>query len=249
MRNIMDYTEKYVEEPFEGTMVKIRKKTVIRQCEKYKHKVILEVGCGMSPLFLDYKDFDKLIIVDPSEGFTSNALLFAKKRQLADKVVIIKDFLENVVMKIKEAAEHIDFIIVSSLLHEVDEPQLLLKAIRQLSDNDTVIHINVPNARSLHRLIAVSMGMLESIFERSDQQIKMQRKNTYDMLGLKEEVQKAGFIIIDSASYFMKPFSHSQMQKCLDEDIINEKVLEGLENVIEYFPDSGAGIYVNVRRS
>ena len=46
MRDIKDYTDKYVDEPFESTIVEIRKKTVIEQCKKYKHDHILEIGCG-----------------------------------------------------------------------------------------------------------------------------------------------------------------------------------------------------------
>lgn len=56
MRNIKDYTEKYAGEPFEATMVEIRKKKVMAQCNKYSHENILEIGCGMNPYFLDYKD-------------------------------------------------------------------------------------------------------------------------------------------------------------------------------------------------
>lgn len=38
------------------------------------------------------------------------------------------------------------------------------------------------------------------------------------------------------------------MQMCLDENIIDENVIMGLENVVKYFPEFGAEIYVNVKR-
>ena len=65
MRNIKDYTEKYAGEPFEATMVEIRKKKVMAQCNKYSHENILEIGCGMNPYFLDFKDYRNMVIVEP----------------------------------------------------------------------------------------------------------------------------------------------------------------------------------------
>ena len=61
MRNIKDYTDKYTDEPFESTMVEIRKKKVIEQCSKYSHENILEIGCGMNPYFLDFKDYRHMV--------------------------------------------------------------------------------------------------------------------------------------------------------------------------------------------
>lgn len=38
------------------------------------------------------------------------------------------------------------------------------------------------------------------------------------------------------------------MQRCLDEKIFDDKVLLGLEKLIKYMPEYGAGIYVDVRK-
>ena len=64
MRDIKDYTDKYIEEPFENTMVEIRRRTVIEQCQKYKHDNILEIGCGMNPYFLGFRDYKNMVIAD-----------------------------------------------------------------------------------------------------------------------------------------------------------------------------------------
>lgn len=66
---------------------------------------------------------------------------------------------------------------------------------------------------------------------------------------LKEEMDKAGFKAVDSGSYFVKPFTHFQMQQCLDQKIFDDRVLLGLENLVKYMPEYGAGIYVDVRKS
>lgn len=247
MRDIKDYTDKYVtEEPFESTMVKIRKKTVIEQCEKYQHNNILEIGCGMNPFFLDFKDYKRMVISEPGDMFVKNAKLLATYE--AGQIDVVQGFLEQQVDDIKKMDIDFDFIILSSVLHELDEPQKMLEAIRKLCGDNTVVHINVPNANSLHRLIAMEAGMIEDIHEQSEQMKKMQRRRTYDMVAFRDEVESANFEVVDSGSYFIKPFTHGQMQKCLEAKIIDENVLEGLEKIVKYIPEYGAGIYVNVRR-
>ena len=248
MRDIIDYASKYINEPFEDTIVEIRKKLVIKQCKKYAHRNILEVGCGISPLFRDYKDFDHMVIVEPSGEFVRNAQELVKRECLDDKVSIYNGFAEDISEEIKKAEEEFDFIIISSLLHEVEDPKRLLSGIRSLCADHTMVHINVPNANSLHRLIAFENGMIADIHEQSAQQILMQRHRTYDMQLLVKEVSDAGFCIEDNGSYFIKPFTHTQMQKCLDAGIIDGHVLEGLEKLVKYLPEFGAEIYINCRK-
>ncbi len=246
MRDIKDYTEKYQEEPFEDTMVSIRKKTVIEQCNKYPHANILEIGCGVKPFFLDFPDFENMVIAEPGESFVQVARELAEELPNGKNIKIVQGFLEDCVGEIKALGVEFDFIILSSVLHELDNPQKMLQAIKELCSSKTVVHINVPNANSVHRLIAKELGMIKDVHEQSAQMQKMQRRRTYDKNLLHAEVTKAGFKVRDAGSYFIKPFTHGQMQQCLDKGIINDEVLLGLEKLIKYMPEYGAGIYVNV---
>lgn len=246
MRDINDYADKYVGEPFEATMVKIRRETVIEQCEKYKHDNILEIGCGMMPFFMDFKDYKSMIIAEPSEAFANNARMLSKAE---DKdIKIICGFLEEQINKIKELKINIDYIILSGVLHELDDPQKMLKSILELCGKNTVVHINVPNANSIHRLIALEAGLISDVHQISEQMERMQRRRTYDLSMLVSEITDAGFKVIDKGSYFVKPFTHNQMQQCMEMGIIDQKVLDGLGRLIKYMPEYGAGIYVNIRR-
>ena len=163
-------------------------------------------------------------------------------------ISVISGFLEEQADNVKKLGIEFDFIILSSVLHELDEPAKMLKAVYELCGTDTVVHINVPNANSLHRLIAIEAGLISDVHEQSAQMQKMQRRRTYDMDVLKKEMDEAGFQVVDSGSYFIKPFTHYQMQRCLDEKIFDDKVLLGLEKLIKYMPEYGAGIYVDVRK-
>jgi 2-polyprenyl-3-methyl-5-hydroxy-6-metoxy-1,4-benzoquinol methylase len=245
MRDIKDYIDKYVDEPFESTMVKIRKKTVIEQCNNYVHDSVLEIGCGMDPFFLEFKDFNRMVIAEPGDVFADNARKLAE--DCNSEIFVVNGFLEENVETIKGLGIDFDFVILSSVLHELDEPGSMLESIRSLCNDTTVVHINVPNANSLHRLIAIEAGMISDVHECSEQMQLMQRRRTYDKDSLREEVESAGFEVLDEGSYFVKPFTHAQMQKCIDNSIIDDKVLLGLEKIIKYMPEYGAGIYVNAR--
>ena len=251
MRNIDDYTKEYEVDRFEQRMVKIRQDFLVKEINRYKHDNVLEIGCGLEPLFVcENISFDNWLIVEPSELFTKEAGTLAKAHGIAERVTIIKGFLENEIETVRTALkdkQSLDFIVLSSLLHELENPRKMLEEVHKLCAKDTIVHINVPNAKSLHRLIALECGMIDDEHSISQQSIKFQQHRTYDMDILKKTVEEAGFAVIDQGSYFVKPFTHAQLQRCLDEKIIDESVIRGLEGVSKYFPEYGAEIYVNVK--
>lgn len=247
MRDLDDYVIKYAEEPFEREMVRVRKKVVVEQCVKYNASSVLEVGCGLEPLFADYKAYERMTIVEPSRTFAENARMLAADAGVPNKVRVIVDYIESASTMLLESKDSFDFIVVSSLLHEVDESKALLNAIKNLCGRNTIVHINVPNAKSLHRLIALESGMISDEHDLSSQQIKMQRRRTYDMESLQNEINDAGFDIVSSGFYFIKPFTHAQMQACLDANIIDKKVLKGLEGISKYIPEYGSEMYINAK--
>lgn len=114
-------------------------------------------------------------------------------------------------------------------------------------NENTVIHVNVPNANSLHRLLAKSMGIINSTKDFSENNIRLQTESIFDLESLSELVKKHKFQIIDEGSYFIKPFTHSQMQKIIDEGIISTDVLDGLYNLLDqyYF---GSEIFVEFKK-
>jgi hypothetical protein len=62
--------------------------------------------------------------------------------------MIHSGFLEDISNKI---APDFNFIVLSSLLHEVEKPVFLLENVKNLCSSNTVVHINVPNNRKLSK--------------------------------------------------------------------------------------------------
>lgn len=104
----------------------------------------------------------------------------------------------------------------------------------------------MPNALSLHRLLAVSAGMIPQPDILSQRNIMLQQHHVYTFEALKNMLISAGDIqVLEKGSYFIKPFTHEQMHQCVAQGIFGKKVLDGLYNLTKYLPEHGAEIYIN----
>ncbi len=246
MRDITKYTKCYVEQPFENFQVAYRKKNLLEIINKFNHKHILEVGCGSDPLFNSFRDFNKLVIVEPSVVFYEKASnLLAHNERLKGKVDIINGYFEQSIESLKKYS--FDFIIISCLLHELENAQLFIEKIHQIIGPETMIHVDVPNAHSFHRILAREMGLIESVFEMSTANRHFQQHKIFDLSSLSEIIIENKFQIIDSGSYFIKPFTHKQMDEMVENNIINKEVLDGFYNMTKYMPDLGSEIFINFK--
>ena len=245
MRDLDKYQELYMKEPFEPWQVKMRKKKLLEILSEYPHKHMLEVGCGLEPIFTVFEDLEQLTVLEPGDEFYANA-----KKVLVEKnnqgVELRHQSLEEAQDELK--GQHFDLILLSSLLHEVENPEELLKIVHELSDENTVTIVNVPNAHSFHRMLAVEMGITDDVHTTSENQKAYQQHRIFDMASLKTIVKDHGFQVMDSGSYFIKPFTHDQMGALMGSGIIDEAVLEGLYGMVKHMPELGSEIYVNIKR-
>ncbi|MDA8950963.1 class I SAM-dependent methyltransferase [Pseudomonadales bacterium] len=241
-RNLDDYESKYIDKDhydFEKFQIEFRRRNTLTLLNKNIHESILDIGCGMEPLFGYIDDYTSYAVVEPSDRFYDVAETLASGDK---RISLFHDYIENIAVDVKY-----DFIIVSSLLHEVEDPEFILNAIKKLCHAKSVVYINVPNAKSFHRLLALEAGIISSIYSKSDNQIKFQQTHTYNLQKLEDLVIGSGYAVIESGSYFIKPFSHSQMRMLLANNVVSTEVLEGLENMIKYCPDLGSEIFLTCK--
>jgi 2-polyprenyl-3-methyl-5-hydroxy-6-metoxy-1,4-benzoquinol methylase len=243
MIDIDDYSRKYLGQyadgAFETTLVSVRRKYVLESLARYPHDSILEVGCGLEPLFSFVADA-AFTIVEPSTEFVRNARTLAGTRD----VTVIESYLETAAPSL--AGRRFDFIVVSSLLHEVGDPAALLAAVRSLCNSGTTVHFNVPNVRSFHRLLALEMGLIDDLFEPSETERRFQRHTRFDSDRLQTMLGQSGFRILDSATYFIKPFTHAQMEVLLRSDAFPPRIIEGLDRMSRHLPGLGCEVFANV---
>ena len=240
MRNLERYEKDYSTQGFEYFHIKYRKKMLYSILNRYQPKRILEIGCGLDPLYkyIDW-NYEKYVVVEPIEGFYKKALSKDKRVVCINDYFYASDYLKSL---------EFDFIICSCLLHEVEDPNIMIQDIKSICNESTIVHINVPNAKSIHRLVALEMGLIDDVHDFSERNITLQQHVVFDLQSLTEIAERNELDIIDSGSYFIKPFSSAQMYELIDNDIIDVKVLDGLFGLGKYLPLYGSEIYINCVR-
>ncbi len=239
VRDLVDYGTQYRQLPFEPVQAAFRRRRVLARVVTHRPRRLLEVGCAESPLFTDLLD-QETVVVEPTAVFADNARRLAESR--AD-VAVVEALLEAV--PLEALGGPFDMVVVSGLLHEVPDPQRLLQAVRAACGPRGVVHVNVPSAGSLHRLLAVAMGLIPHASVESGNQRLLQQRHVYDAAGLERELADAGFRIRDRGSILVKPFTHAQMQQLVDEGFLTTQMLEGLDRLAEVLPDLGSEVWVD----
>lgn len=238
-----DYTVQYRALPFEAIQIRYRRKLVLREIGRHAPQRLLEVGCGDLPLFTDLPHDVECTVVEPVPEFADKARRLAGGRQ---RTRVLQCLVEDLVPD----EFRYDMVILSCVLHEARDPMAMLSAVRGLCGPETLLHVNVPNARSLHRLLAVAMGLIPDPGVQSDtQRLMQQRARTYDATSLENELTQAGFNVLDQGSLFVKPFTHAQMQHLVDASFMTPAMLDGLDELVTLLPELGSEVWANARRT
>ena len=250
MRDLDKYTADYNTANFEDYQIEYRKRKILEIIDEYKPQRILEIGCGMDSLFnhVNAEEFDLFTVIEPSSVFYNNALAMSKKVNMNIKCINAYFQYEK-----EYYDDSYDMIICASLLHEIENAEEFLKDIHNISREHTIIHINVPNADSMHRELAKCMGIISSNTQLTERNIQFQQSRVFNIITLTELLRKTwgGVEIIDSGTFFIKPFTHSQMYELMKNKIIDENVLDGLYKLssMPEYKNLGSELYCNIRRT
>jgi 2-polyprenyl-3-methyl-5-hydroxy-6-metoxy-1,4-benzoquinol methylase len=233
-----NYARNYIDLPFEAVLRQYRKRNFFEQLERYAHSRFLEIGCGADPFFKYMDDTELTVAVEPEELFFENIKLMADKRS---DIVLYNDLIENLPEDLK--MNSFNYIVIGGFLHEALNPHLVLQKVRNLCQSDTMVYSYVPNARSFHRLLAHKMGLIDDIYQKSGHDKLFDRQIVHDMETYNNLFTSNGFEVIDSGSYFVKPFTHKQMLALLKYKIIDDTCLDGLYKMTDLLPDMGAELW------
>ena len=170
-----------------------------------------------------------------------------------DKIHVVegaKDLLEQI-PKYNNVIKHLsyfeefktdikfDTIIMGHVLEHIEYPVEILKSVYEWLSDDGVLIVTVPNAKSLHRLAAVEMGLLGSEYELNSRDHELGHYRVYDSQTLLNDAIQAGYNIKASGSIFLKPVSNKQI-----EDNWDERMIDGFFRLGKKFPHNGAEIFI-----
>lgn len=194
----------------------------------FKGKNLLELGPAMGHMtkFL-VNDFENVSVVEGSKELLD---LIPNYDNIEKHHSYFEEF---------ETDKKFDTIIMSHVLEHIENPIKILKLIsRWLSENGVII-ISVPNSKSLHRLAAVEMGLLESEYELNQRDLDLGHYRVYDLNSLKKDIIESSLKIIDEGGVFLKPVSNGQI-----DDNWTDQMVDGFYKLGKKFPDFCAEIFV-----
>jgi SAM-dependent methyltransferase len=194
----------------------------------FKGKLALELGPSSGYMTKSLiKEFETLHLVEGSENLLS---------QIPDYPNIIK---YHSLFEDYDTDNQYDTIIMSHVLEHISDPILVLKKIYNWLKVGGVFCVAVPNAKSIHRLVAKEMGLLKNEYDLNQRDIELGHYRVYDLTILKEHVLQSGFKIVESGGYFLKPLSNGQI-----ESYWSAEMIQGFYKIGKQFQDNCAEIFV-----
>ena len=132
-----------------------------------------------------------------------------------------------------------DNVVLGHVLEHVEQPRALLERVRGWLAPGGRVLAAVPNARSIHRQMAVLMGLLETEQALNDTDRHHGHRRVYDPQSLRGEFLAAGLRIELLGGYWLKPLSNRQIDSAWSAEMIAAAMAVG-----ERYPDIAAEIYV-----
>ncbi len=238
MSNHNDYQLNYQKLSFEDELRKYRMEYVADYLKTIKSTRILEIGCGNDPIHFYFNDFEILDLIEPGEHFYE----FTKSKVADDPRITIQNcFLEEANLRAKN---DYDVIIIGGFLHEIDNPEEVLAAVKNVANPQTRVITYVPNANSFHRVLALEAGFIKSNYEFSENDKAFGRRNVFNQQSIQSLFKHGGFDTVLSDTYFIKPFTHGQMNELMESSFLNEELLRGFFKMSKYLPDMGCEIFL-----
>jgi len=171
-------------------------------------------------------DFEELTVVDGASELLDQ---IPSSPHLVKVCSLFEDF---------EPAGGFDTIVMEHILEHVAEPVPLLLRVRRWLKPGGRILVGVPNGHSIHRLVAVKMGLLGEPCQLNSRDEALGHRRVYTRETLSTDLQAAGLSIDEMGGVFFKPLSNKQIQDHWTEDMIN-----GFYELGKDFPEHAAELY------
>ncbi len=110
-------------------------------------------------------------------------------------------------------SEKFDLILATHVLEHVDDPVALLQRMKSWIQPNGRILIIVPNQESIHRRLAVIMGLQPQLDTLGKRDLLVGHQRVYSLQTLEEDLTQAGFQVMDRTGFFLKTLPNSMMKE------------------------------------
>jgi 2-polyprenyl-3-methyl-5-hydroxy-6-metoxy-1,4-benzoquinol methylase len=167
---------------------------------------VLELGYGDGITFKNLSEYCDLTVVDGSELIVAKAVETAKDLGVDSR--IYHGFFENFISEDK-----FDFIFASHVMEHVEEPSQIVKKLAEWLKPSGKAIIIVPNAESIHRRLAVLLGLQPELNTLSDRDKLVGHLRVFTLFELKELFKTSEWSIEEERGFFLKPLANFQLEK------------------------------------
>lgn len=236
-RNMDNYVRDYKSLPYESIQEEFRRIELVKALDEFSWQSLVEVGCGNNSITIYLKDFKRAVIIEPVKELLDRNLM---NRESDERLSGFHGYLTQFEQR---SNEKFDVCVLSSLLHEIsNQSEMLIDCWNLLKPGGKLV-VNVPNAMSLHRILALNKGLIKSVFEISQTQKRMQQLSPpFSTETLEHLMSCNGFSIQRIYTVIPKPFDHQSMSDFLKLGIITEGFLDQLNMMSEVFEPFGSEI-------
>ncbi|QDU96817.1 class I SAM-dependent methyltransferase [Lignipirellula cremea] len=174
-----------------------------------------------------------LEVVDGSQVFIDMA-----KERVPSKVEFTYSLFEEY-----EPARTFDYIFATFVLEHVNDAVGLLKKAGSLLSEKGLLFVVVPNARALSRQLARHMGLLDSLYALTPNDINHGHRRVYDRTLLNLDMDRAGLVQVSQGGLLLKLLADFQMDKMIETGILGDPQLEGLYKMGLEYPDLAGSLF------
>lgn len=230
-KNFSVYIENYKNLEFEKVQEKYRFKRLIELIkflqEKQNFQNVLEIGPGLNSAYRFFENYENYTILEPIDYFFNLIKVDSPNIKVLNSTV--EDFVTSTNLT------KFELIIMSSVLHEIENPEELLKSLMNILSTDGKIVIILPNNKSLHRIIGEFEGFAKSGSTLTETEIRMQQNSSFSVESFTEFIEINGFQVMEIFTSFVKPFPHFKMHQLQLEGILLEPELDTLYSLSSLF--------------
>lgn len=240
-RDLTHYLREYQSLPFERVAEEFRSRALVKAIELRGHTTLLEIGCGSKSIFRRLGPKYSGVIVEPVSA------LLGLHSDLSPRCTLVNARLEAIE---PEAFAPLEAIVMSSILHEVPDPRLLVKRSLQFTQAGALIFCVVPNGLSLHRFVGWKKQILTDPLARTaTQDLMQQRSAVFTPESLMELFAECEVSTVQCQTIFPKLLSHLQMEQLLDAGTIDMNFLETMDRLSGELEPTGSEIlYVGKKK-
>ena len=168
----------------------------------------LELGCGTG-LWTGVlcRRYDVVDVVDGSSRLLEEVVRVnsGRRAELTTHNTLVEDFQPA-------AGRNWQHVYMTFLLEHLSDPVAALSQAKNWLARNGRLFLAVPNADSVHRTIAVRMGLIEKVDELSDHDRRAGHRRVYTWKLLRSQVASAGLKIVAEKPIGLKVVSLSQME-------------------------------------